>query len=281
MEQKNRTYYTNRLKELEQDPNFKFEAKIWDGSLKKDVIKNYKISLCTTCMNRTHDLKQTLPKNIETNSEYNNVEFVVLDYNSKDGLGDWIKESMMQHIDSGKLVYYRTETPQFYSMTKSRNLAFKVASGDIVNNVDADNFVNQGFAEYVNILANQQTEKAIFAKGKKMLRGRLGFWKKEFIEILKGYSENIENYGNDDHDLLNRAWLAGFTMMWYGGKYYSNNGSRKHQTSNMKEKDWKLTEIQNKVISAENIIKRKIPGNDGSWGVDVLVKNFKEEIILK
>lgn len=278
--------YRERAMELERQLNM--SKAIWDGKITKPVEKQYKISLCTTCMGRAKDLVTTLPVNIELNKSYKNLEFLILDYNSQDGLGDWVKENMMEHIESGLVSYYRTEEPDHYSMTKSRNLAFKLANGDIVNNVDADNFLLKNreiskeicFAEMLNTLANQQPKKAIFAKGKRMLRGRLGFWKKEFTQILKGYNENINDYGHDDHDLMNRAWLAGFKLMWFGGNYYESNGSKKHQTENMKQPNWKFTEARNKVISLENLLKEKVSGNDGPWGKGILIKNFKEEITL-
>ena len=56
------------------------------GPYKKPVTKQYKISFCTNCMGRTDDLKQTYLQNIEDNKEYPNVEFVLLNYNSKDDI---------------------------------------------------------------------------------------------------------------------------------------------------------------------------------------------------
>src|SRR5258708_30050005 len=44
-----------------------------------------KISICTVCMNRTAQLAQTLPVNIIDNINHPNIEFIILDYNSKDG----------------------------------------------------------------------------------------------------------------------------------------------------------------------------------------------------
>lgn len=258
-----------------------FERHMWDGKMTNPISKKYKISLCTTCMGRKHDLSIALMKNIEDNSDYDNLEFVILDYNSKDGLEDWAKENLMKHIESGRVTYARTTEPEFYSMTRSRNLAFKVASGDIVNNLDADNFTNKGFASYLNMLANQQTEKAIFAKGKKMLRGRLGFWKNEFMNDLGGYEESINDYGHDDWDLMLRAWKMGYRLMFFGGEYYANTGSKKHQTSNMANKNWKFTESRNKYMSMKNIIEGATKANVGrEWGKGHLVKNFKEEIYL-
>ena len=54
-------------------------------------------------MNRLSDLKNTLPRNIEDNKEYDNAEFIVLDYNSTENVEGWIKRKMMHHIKSGKL----------------------------------------------------------------------------------------------------------------------------------------------------------------------------------
>jgi len=64
-------------------------------------------------MGRLHHLRQTLPFNLSQNSEPQ-VEFVLLDYHSQDGLGAWIREHFSKEIASGHLVYYRTEAPRYY-----------------------------------------------------------------------------------------------------------------------------------------------------------------------
>ena len=256
-----------------------FTPTFWDGAI-KEVTKFHSISFCTTCMGRLDDLAQTLPVNIESNKQYGgDLEFVILNYNSNDNLDTWMLNSMQEFIDSGEVTYYKTIEPKYYSMSHSRNIAFKVARGDIVNNIDADNFTNAGFAEHINLLANQQPEKAIFAKGKRMLRGRLGFYKKEFIDLLGGYSEDITGYGTEDHDLMYRAFALGFKMMWYGGTYFNSTKSKKHQIANYFNKDWKYTEKRNKVISLFNIYYKRYKANSGiEWGKAHLIKNFKEEI---
>jgi len=241
-----------------------------------------KISMCITCMDRLGDLQQTLPKNIKENSDYPNVEFVLLDYNSKDNLGDWIKNNMMQYIESGILNYYRTEEPKFYSMTHSRNVAFKLARGDIVNSVDADNFTNPGFATYLNKMAQIAPNKAVFAKGRRLLHGRIGFYKSEFIELLGGYDEDIHDYGHDDKDLWWRAMLQGWKLMWFGGQFVSRiKTPRGLKTVNMKDKNWKKTETENKEISAKRLSKNIFIANQGKhWGKATVIKNFKEEISI-
>lgn len=52
------------------------------------------ISFCITCMNRLKHLQETLEKNILDNFLVDEVEFVVLDYNSQDGLEEWIAQSI-------------------------------------------------------------------------------------------------------------------------------------------------------------------------------------------
>ena len=260
--------------------------KLWNGKIELPIIQNYKISFCTTCMGRLYNLKETLPQNIEDNKNYPNLEFVILDYNSNDGLWDWMKENMSHEIENGRVSYYRTEEPKYFSMAHSRNIAFKMATGDIVNNLDADNFTRnkeikttECWAEYLNRLANQQHEKVIFAKGKRAMHGRIGFYKKEFIELLGGYDENLLGYGHDDHDLVQRAWALGFSMFWWGGQYIERiKTNRKEKNSNL-ERKWKITENENKEKSANNIKEGIFKANEGKhWGKAKLIKNFNEII---
>ena len=255
---------------------------IWDGKFTRPVSQHHTISLCTTCMDRMHDLTQTLPKNIADNADYPNVEFVLLDYNSSDGLGEWVAANMMEHIESGKLVFARTEEPKWFHMAHSRNVAFKVASGEIVCNVDADNWTSPGFATYLNRLANECPERAAFTKGRQLLRGRIGFYKSEWTDLLGGYDESLHGYGHDDEDLVDRAVLQGFRLMAFGGQFVLRiNTEKTAKVENMKVKDWRATERKNRLISAQNIESGIFKSNPGrKWGSARVTKNFKEEIEL-
>lgn len=257
--------------------------KIWDRKFTKPVVKNYRISLCTTCMDRLDDLSQTMPFNI-AHETYPNVEFLLLDYNSKKPLDEWAK----QYVDKGILTYYRTNEPKYYTMAHSRNVAFTLATGDIVMNVDADNFIQQRndspvsptFCEYLNMLANEcEGKKGIFAKGKRLLHGRLGCFKSEFLE-MRGYDEEMIGYGYDDIDLLRRLWALGSTLYWFGGIYLDRiKTSRSMKGQNMVNKNWRETEAYNKKLGWERFETGSfIRNTDKSWAKCLVVKNFKEEV---
>lgn len=262
-------------------------GKIWNGTFSATAQAQLRISLCTTVMNRLSDLQETLPINLAW-EQYPNIEFVILDYNSRDGLGDWIKREYVELVESGRMVYARTEEPEFFSMTHSRNLAFKIASGDICINVDADNFLYDRahppdctYGEFISRCAAEQPERAIFAKGKRMCRGRMGFYKKEFVELLGGYDEDITGYGHDEIDLMHRAWGLGFTLMYSGGRYIDRlRTSTEKRNANLKE-HWKSSEKKNKLLSAQNLQNGKFKANTGrSWGQGKLMVNWSKEVLL-
>lgn len=179
--------------------------------MKNQKQEKLKISFCTVVMNRLDHLSKTLPKNIQDNLSYGNVEFVVLNYNSKDGLDDWILNKMDHYIKNGILKYIKTTEPKYFFRSHAKNIAAKMATGDIVCNIDADNFTGNGFASYVNeeFLKDENS----YLMVQKILKskdcyGRICVFKKDFMEIT-GYDETMTDYGFEDDDLINRLDLLG------------------------------------------------------------------------
>jgi len=238
--------------------------------LPETVTRRWKISICTTCMGRVEDLKRTLPVNISDNSDYPEVEFVVVNYNSQDDMHEYMTSSaMLSHLLSGKVRYLRTRLPRFFSMSHSRNVAFMNATGDIVTNVDADNFTGKEFASYLNRLANIRPHRVIFAKGKRRINGRLGMFKNDFVS-LGGYDEELIGYGGDDYSLLLRAMYSNFTLMWWVGsrKDFMRRivTPRDHVGINMENPDWRETERMNREIILKNLKQGKFVANrNRSW----------------
>lgn len=248
--------------------------RVWSPSrdpLPLEPLKHWRISLCTSCMGRAHDLAATLPANLAANSNYGNLEFVVLDYNSRDGLDSLLRsEELRPYIASGRLRCLRTRLPRFFEMSRSRNISFLNATGDILINVDADNFTGEGFAACVNRLGNLREHKVIFAKGKRRINGRIGIFRSDFIQ-LGGYDEDFIGYGSEDYSLLLRAINSGFTLMWWAK--YSRRFMERLETprylvgANLQYSDWKQTEAHNKRLLMEKLARNEHVANQGSnWG---------------
>jgi len=166
-----------------------------------------KISFCTTCMGRLHHLRETLPANLKANETYEAAEFVVLDYNSGDGLEDWMQTEMRWAIEAGRVAYYRERTARFFNPRHAKNVAHLLATGDILINLDADNFTGNGYAQR---LAEIFLEPNVFVRADirrpsmRGIAGRLALRATDF-RLLRGYDETCNGYGGDDPELCYRA----------------------------------------------------------------------------
>lgn len=253
-----------------------------------------KISICTTCMNRTYDLEKTFIQNIKDNEDYSNVEFVLLNYCSKDNLEEWVKNNLMEYIEKGIVKYCKVlDDISHYDMSHSRNVVFKLCENNsICNSVDADNFLGKtkdgtmGFASLINKMAETINDrKAVYFRSKRLAHGRLGMKKEDFM-LLGGYPEKLEDgtifegYGWDDKCLLYRAGALGFKMMWFCGDIDVNRiHSGKDKAKHMKNPDWKQNEDLNYELTMK-IMKSKefIMHRDHHWGKAKVQINFSKEL---
>lgn len=177
-------------------------------------MEKQQIALITVCRNRLHHLRQTLPQNIRDNADCPDVYFLVLDYNSSDGLTDWIQTEMQSHLQSGILRFYRTGEPEYYHHARSRNMAFQLADADLLCNLDADNYTGMGFANYLRNRFTENRNRILVTFGnpnKKVspdVYGRICLTRSDFVRV-NGYDENIELYGGVDIDLAQRVAALG------------------------------------------------------------------------
>ena len=181
-------------------------------------IHHYKISFCVVAMNRLHHLKKTFIKNIHDNANYTNLEFVLLNYNSKDSMDEWVQENLKPYIKSGLVRYYKTNSAASWSPSHSKNIAFKLASGDIVCNIWADYFTGANFANYVNKSFNNNPNIVLtpidFFKTKNNysppgdVLGKVCVRKNDFLKI-GGFDERINKHGFEDYDFVNRLEMIG------------------------------------------------------------------------
>ncbi len=167
-----------------------------------------KVSLCTVCMNRSQHIKQTLEKNILDNETYGDTEFILIDYNSKDDLEEYVKSTLNKYIESKKLIYYKTKAPQYFNRSHSRNIAFKLATGDIICNVDADNFTGEGFAIFLNTAFTHNKGYFFYANDRFDVIGRIAFTRESFYKV-GGFDEKMVYYGFEDSDFIHRLVKSG------------------------------------------------------------------------
>jgi hypothetical protein len=161
-------------------------------------------------MNRLSHIQKTLEQNIISNYHPGEAEFVLLDYNSTDGLEEWVK-TLRSYIDSGILVYYRTTGPQHYHRSHSRNMVFRLSNAGIVCNLDADNFLGQGFAAYILNEFDKYREEKIFITSSYQDRNTFGRFCARIEDFLhvRGYNELLSGYGAEDLDIFDRMLSSG------------------------------------------------------------------------
>lgn len=245
-----------------------------------DQLKKYKISFCITCMNRLFHLKNTLEQNIIDNKHYKNLEFIVINYNSKDQLDQWIKKHMLKYIESGLVKYYKTDEPESFHASKAKNLAHMLAEGEIVCNLDGDNFTGKDFAFYINYLFNKYGEN-IFSHFTKQpfwgTEGRMVLTKKNFIK-LGGYDEDLLPIGHEDHDLMNRAKAFGLKYKKIEIenflRYLSNTEKEKAMNCADGNTNFYVLEHNNREKSNINIENGNLVANPQGMHKFTLYKNF-------
>jgi len=178
-------------------------------SFDKVASRYRRVSFCTTCMGRLEHIKKTLLKNIRDNDDYPDIEFVLLDYNSNDGLEQWVREHCARELASGRLVYYQTKKPDHFHMARAKNIAHDLATGEILCNVDADNFTGKDFAYYINSVFDREPRSLLVhdlvVKG---CGGRIVISADDF-RALGGYNEIMTGWGYEDRDFILRAERLG------------------------------------------------------------------------
>ncbi len=264
--------------------NYKIESlppEIYSKELKK-----HSISFCTNCMNRLFHLKHTIEENIQNNEDYSEVEFVLVNYNSKDGMHEWVRKHLMKYIESGILNYYYTKEPQYFHMSKAKNLAHKLAKNEIVCNLDGDNFTGKDFAFYINYLFNQHGMDNIFHFKKDPYwgcEGRIVLSKDNFNK-LGGYDESFHPAGHQDHDLIFRGKEIGLEYKKVEIenflRYLSNSTEEKSTGLAEKKVDYYRLRDENIERSNKNLAEGKFVANEkNGWGKAKVYKNFSDEII--
>lgn len=161
-----------------------------------------KLSFCTTCMNRTMHLKETLPINIELIKNHN-AELVLVNYDSKDDMDEYIKNNYQNYIDSGLINYIKINNKDFFNRFHAKNIAHKYSNGDVLINLDADNFLTE---EVIKLIEEKFEDNlnCFLQYYFNLNEGFIAISRENFFK-LGGYNEEMKNWGFEDNDLKHRA----------------------------------------------------------------------------
>lgn len=161
------------------------------------------ISFCTPCANRAHQLKQTFRANASLVAAHADVEWIILDYSSRDDLGAFLAEELPGA--SRRVIHARQLTERPWHASVAKNTAHRIGRGGFLLNLDCDNFIGDAIE-----VVRQYT-----AQGCRLLHlwsglhqdgtyGRIGM-RREIFHALGGYDESFYPMGYQDRDLLDRA----------------------------------------------------------------------------
>lgn len=171
------------------------------------------ISFSTTCKGRLHHLRESLPRTLDNLLPGD--EVVLLDYDSQDGLAEWVRAELTPEIRAGRVRFVQLdEGPQPWHPTRAKNIAHRCARHPIVCNLDADNWVVPGFAAWLREVF-ERDDRRITSMSPRMWGGsfgRIALRKSDWL-ALGGYDERLRSWGWDDNDILLRAEAAGVEVV--------------------------------------------------------------------
>lgn len=171
-----------------------------------------KISYCTTCKGRLWQLKQTLPTNIKLTNE--DVQIVLLDYHSEDGLEDYIRQEYDEYLNDGRLVYYKlTTVVNNFDMAYAKHIVHLLAKGHVLFNLDADNFIGSTIDELSRLPQGKILIPKLVRNTHTARCGRIGITKWDYLKI-GGYDIDMLGMKNDDGDFIHRGWVKGLRFVF-------------------------------------------------------------------
>ena len=267
-----------------------------------------KVSYGITCKGRLHHLSNTLPRNLAAERDDPDVEFVLLDYQSEDGMADHVRQTFAAEIAAGRIVYAHNREAPFFRMAHAKNMVARLSSGDILCNLDADNVLPAGYAGFLRERFAERRDITVSPRELSIrdffmmrfvrrvlnlvrrppgLSGRIAVTRENFYR-LGGYNETFSAWGQDDADFQFRGRDAGIVPIvvprrWWGDVLDHGNEERINNLSVM-DREASAERLDSKVFAQawEWIGKVRArhatyPNIDGEIGCGRVWLNFADE----
>ena len=188
-----------------------------------------KHSFCTPVKGRLVHLQETYLRNIEAAQKVGgDHEFVLSNFDSNDGLDEWVEKNLIDYVKAGVVAYYRTTQPYpLWKLTEAFNTTMRKASGHILTNLHADHFLStKAIEEHRRITIDRGCDLAASPQALTDARivsppgccGLLTIRRLSFLRI-GGYDERLNDWGYDDIDLVKRCIKKGYKIQAWTNKY--------------------------------------------------------------
>ena len=232
------------------------------------------LSFCITCKNRFHQIRNTLSENLQDNALHSDrIEFVLVDFNSDDGLREWVIENFRTELTSGYLKYYYTEElPQWHACI-AKNTAHACATGEILVNLDCDNFTGANGGNYVMKKFEQYGNYCVVhqfsGKYGDGSFGRIAVGSKYF-GMIGGYDESFDPMGYQDADLMKRLIRFGLKYVSCTGALYNRaipNTKEESIVQTNSPKTYDQMNESNQKKSMSNLSKDRLIANNRKYGI--------------
>ena len=248
-----------------------------------------KLSFCTGAKNRIDQVKAVLRKNLNDNRpDRKDIEFILVDFGSTDGLSEWVINNFKRDLKSGYLKFYTVDTDHWHACY-CKNTTHYLSEGHIVVNLDCDNFVGERGAKYVidkfeehddNIVLHQFT-----GQDQDGSFGRIGMTREVFHDI-GGYNQEFLNMGYQDWDIIHRAekktgvkYIQDINAAYAQAVINTKELSIANVPDDIKELGWEEMNKINKFTSFQNIYRNNLVANNRNYGIRD--KILKYDPILK
>lgn len=159
------------------------------------------VSIITTCKGRLHHLKQTVPLMLQQKVLFD-YTVIIVDYGDPDHCHqfDWGRSSV-------QTLQVLNDTHTF-SPSRARNIGGRWATGEVLAFVDGDILLSPYWLEHVHLLIQDGFDLVTAPPGSHEIAGTC-LVKRPVFELVRGYGEDLSDWGYQDHDFYNRVTAAG------------------------------------------------------------------------
>jgi hypothetical protein len=220
-------------------------------------------------------LQQTLPQNLEDNWDLrSDIEFVLVDFDSNDGLREWVLKHFKNELTEGYLKYFFTKELMGWHASIAKNTAHLLASGNVLTNLDCDNFTGKSGAQFVLDSFENHNRPVVLHQFRGGWSdgsfGRISVHQ-ELFSCIGGYDEKFAPMGFQDLDLMVRLYVMGVEYVSLPDpRYNAAIPNSKEESIAFCNSTMAYLEMnkKNRMMSLNNILLSRDPvRNNGLYGI--------------